>query len=395
MRRTGDRRGRAARHAAAMLCSLAFGAMSPAFALNGTGVRTADPLTWPVPTPAEAAAREQAGEAFVRDLVAALRARPEPRFQLAAAVLLVQSTRDGRAEGEALFARIRAGSDDPAVLHVAAGRCPFEATVCDADGALDALLARDPRDAEAIFRALDRAQRRGDTDGFDTWLAMLPAARFGEGGMLAANRAWTEVYALLRDDPRLPMIAGSLAVDARPLPPDLAIGVAALGRALAVPFVGRDALSSGCVAALEAPALVHRLQDCRRAAVWLREHGETRSDPYVGIRLGWRLAIDDTERADLERQWREHQWLGRGTSLDGTPAQPPGGLEGWRRQAVRYHVLLLEQPSESAALAIFRAEHGIGETPPADYRPTYTLAELDALRTAAQHHPAGSHAPPR
>lgn len=352
-------------------------------------------MTWPVPTPAEAAAREQAGAAFTRDLIAVLRARPEPRFQLAAAVLLVNGTRDGRAEGEALFARIRPGSDDPVVLHLAANGCPFDAATCDADGALDALLARDPRDAEAIFLALDRAQRRGDAAGFDTGLATLPTARFGEGGMLAANRAWTEAYALLRDDPRLPMIAGSLAVDARPLPPDLAIGVAALGRALAVPFVGRDALSSGCAAALEDPALAQRLHDCRRVAAWLRAQGATRSDQYVGIRLGWRLAIDDTGRADLERQWRDHQWRGRGTSLDGTPAQHPDGLEGWRRQAVRYHVLLREQPSESAALAIFRAEHGIGETPPADYHPTYTLAELDALRTAARRHPAGSHAPPR
>jgi len=366
-----------------MLCSLAFGAVSPAFAGNGTGVRTADPLTWPVPTPAEAAARARAGDAFTADLVAALLARSEPRLQLAAAVLMT-SLPDRQAEAQTLFARIRRDSDDPVVLHVAANKCPFDAATCDADGAIDALRARDPRDAEAIFLALDRAKRQGDSAAFDPLLDALADAEFRHGHLLAAYRWWSEVFGLMGDDPRLPMIGGSLAVDARPLTPEIAIGVAALGRAWAVPFVGRGALREGCAAALADPARSGRRSTCRAVAARLREQGPTRGDQIVGYRLGWAMASDDAERARLELDWRRREWQARAADIDTVPpAQHPGGLAGWRASTARYFALLHQQPTESAAMAIHRAEVGAPSEPPPDYRPTYTLAE-HAVRAATQ-----------
>lgn len=338
--------------------------------------RPADPMTWPVPTPAEAAAREAAGEAFTRDLVAMLRARPEPRFQLAAAVLLVDGTRDGRAEGEALFARIRAGSDDPVLLHLAANGCRFDAATCDADGALDALLARHPRDAEAIFLALDRAKRRGDAPAFDPLLQALSEAEFSHGHVWSWYRWWTEVFGLKADDPRLPMIAGSLAVDARPLPAEIAIGSAAFGRAMAVPWVGRGTLREGCTAALADPALAARLPTCRAIAAWLRDRGPSGSDQFAGFRLGWIVAVDDAERTRLEQEWRRREWRARMTAYEGVPAQHPDGLAGWRRDEARLFALLLKHDTEAAARAAFLIALGLPLEPPADYRPMRLLAEL-------------------
>ena len=358
------------------LGAIATGLLSIAAAAGAATDRRGDPMTWPVPTPAEAAAREAAGEAFTRDLVAALRARPEPRFQLAAAVLLVDGTRDGRAEGEALFARIRAGSDDPLVLHFAANGCRFDAATCDADGALDALLARDPRDAEAIFLALDRVKRRGDTAAFDPLLQALLQAEFSHGHIWSWHRWWTEAFGLMADDPRLPMIAGSLAVDARPLPAEIAIGSAAFGRAMAVPFVGRGTLREGCTAALADPALAARLPTCRKVAAWLRDRGPSGSDQFAGFRLGWVVAVDDAERARLEQDWRRREWRARMTAHEGDPAQHPDGLAGWRRDVARHLALQLEHDTEAAARAAFLSELGLPLEPPADYRPTQSLAEL-------------------
>jgi hypothetical protein len=374
--RPPDRRDRASRRVAALLCSVMLCAGSAAFAADRTPPRPADPMTWPVPTPAEAAAREAAGEAFTRDLVAKLRARPEPRFQLAAAVLLVDGTRDGRAEGEALFARIRAGNNDPLVLHFAANGCRFDAATCDADGALDALLARDPRDAEAIFLALDRAKRRGDAAAFDPLLQALSGAEFSHGHIWSWYRWWTEVFGLMGDDPRVPMLGGSAAVDARPLPAEIAIGSAAFGRAMAVPFVGRGTLRDGCTAALAEPAFAARLPPCRKVAAWLRDRGPSGSDQFAGFRLGWVVAVDDAERARLEQDWRRREWRARMTAHEGVPAQHPDGLAGWRRDVARLFALLLTHDTEAAARAAFLAELGLPLEPPADYRSMQRLAEL-------------------
>jgi hypothetical protein len=371
-----DRRGRASRRVAALLCGAMLCAGSASFAADRATPRPADPTTWPVPTPAEAAAREQAGAAFTRDLIAMLRARPEPRLQLAAAVLLVDGTRDGRAEGGALFVRIRAGTDDPVVLHFAANGCRFDAATCDADGALDTLLARDPRDAEAIFLALDRAKRRGDAAAFEPLLQALSQAEFSHGHLLAWYRWWTEVFGLMADDPRLPMIAGSLAVDARPLPAEIAIGSAAMGRAMAVPFVGRGTLREGCTAALTDPSLAGRLPTCRAVAAWLRDRGPTGTDQFAGFRLGWIVAVDDAERTRLEQDWRRREWRARMTAHEGVPAQHPDGLAGWRRDVARLSALWLEHDTEAAARAAFLAERGLPLEPPADYRPTQWLAEM-------------------
>ena len=305
-----------------------------------------------------------------------MRTRPEPRFQLAAAVLLVGATRDGRAEGEALFARLRPGSDDPIVLHLAASKCPFDAATCDADGALDALRARDPRDAEAIFLALDRAQREGDAAAFDPLLQALAEAHFRHGHLLSWNRWWTDVFGLMADDPRLPMIAGSLAVDARPLPPEIAVGFAALGRAMAMPFVGRGTLHDGCTAALADPALAARLPTCRSVAAWLRDRGPSGGDRFAGFRLGWIAAVDDAERMRLEQDWRRREWRARMTAHEGVPEQHPDGLAGWRRDMARHIALLLKHDTEAAARTAFLTELGLPLEPPADYRPTRLLVEM-------------------
>jgi hypothetical protein len=369
-----NRRG--AGRAANIFGVIAAGLLSIAAAAGAATDRRGDPMTWPVPTPAEAAARASAGEAFTRDLVAVLRARPEPRFQLAAAVLLADGTRDGRAEGEALFARIRADSADPVVLHHAANGCRFDAARCDADGALDALLARDPRDAEAIFLALDRAKRDGDAAAFDPLLQALTEAEFSHGHILSWHRWWTEVFRLMADDPRLPMIAGSLAVDARPLPAEIAIGSAAFGRAMAVPFVGRGTLREGCTEALADPALAARLPTCRAVAAWLRERGPSGSDQFAGFRLGWAVAVDDAERTRLEQDWRRREWRARMTAHEGDPAQHPDGLAGWRRDVARHFALWREHDTEAAARRAFLVELGLPLEPPADYRPMGPLAEL-------------------
>jgi|GEM_PF-2920367 len=83
----------------------------------------------------------------------------DPRQQLVTAMLLSMPQADNASankkaataarlpEAQAIFARVRAGSDDPWVLWVAGTDCRVGALLCDRDAAIDSLLRIEPENA--------------------------------------------------------------------------------------------------------------------------------------------------------------------------------------------------------------------------------------------------------
>jgi hypothetical protein len=169
------------------------------------------------PAAAGTAAQDAQDEADWRALQAELArripVREDARQQLVSAMLLAWPiANDAPAalkaaaaarmpEAEAIFARVRTGTDDPWVLWIAATDCRFGAALCDPDGAIDDLLRIEPDNAAVWLLALDRAHRRHDEDAQLAALQGMAASTRYDQYDITAIRAWTEASAAL---PELP-----------------------------------------------------------------------------------------------------------------------------------------------------------------------------------------------
>jgi hypothetical protein len=342
---------------------------------------------------AELGVQKQLRKEFNLALSQRLESSPEPRMQLAVAILSADpaawnATADERSaperrgsDAQARFLAVRQGSRDPLVLRFAAGSCRFDAVVCDADGAIAQLLRDEPRNVENLFLALARADDRDDASEVARLVGMLAQADHADGGYREAFRWWTDIYRLRADDPRLRAAAGYSAEQARSVTPALAIGTLALGHALAAPVLGRGVLQRECHVDSTTAAAASRLAECRQIGQLLREVGAIQIDRRAGYLISWRVAPDDAERSALEADWRRHEW-----TMSGVPQRAYDndidGVAGALFSEV-FLASLYDGPSETAAMAAGRRAANLPLDPPADYQPTRTLAEIVALRQQA------------
>lgn len=341
--------------------------------------------------------------ALQADLARHIQVRGDARQQLVAAMLLAWPiANDAPAphkaaaaarmpEAEAIFARVRAGTDDPWVLWIAATDCRFGAALCDRDGAIDDLLRIEPHNAAVWLLALDRAQRRDDKDAQLAALEGMAASSRYDQYYITAIRAWTDGFV---DLPQLPeferMVARTMtedpaaALDAESL--RALAGLHGLFAAVAFGFPPFAPLTNACIP--EEIASDAWREACRAAAQVLVA-SDTLVSMSVGCSVAYRFAADDTERSALEQRRLEMDWLMDSVgqlAFDGFDAE--GALDIDEANAVVHR--WGEATSELALFQALMREQGIPLAPPPGYRARgMTLAEREADRQARLAAPAG------
>ena len=355
------------------------------------------------PRAAELAAPDRhAGErqwlAVSGELAQHLRIRDDPRQQVAAALLLASpASRDlpadleviaaaRKTEAAAIFARARAGTDDPWILWLAAVGCPFEESLCDPDGALRALQRIDGRNAAPWIVSLHRAniaeagaevrtalQGMAASDRFDTY----------EG---VGIRTWTDAFMSLPSLPTWGLAAAMTADGDQPIAPlsadqQRAVALAG-GLSMAFVYITPPLGGFAEVCVPEKASDEVRQQACRAAAQVLvdSEHLLAR---VVGLPVAYRFAADDPPaQARLEALRREQGWLTElfvTLELDGFDADGRPDLG----EAETMHAAWRDRKSELAMVRDLLRQNGLSPVPPDDYRaPGMTLAEREADRLA-------------
>jgi hypothetical protein len=244
----------------------------------------------------EHARAQPSDESIVRSTLGReLLAQADPSSRLAGTLLLADAADPGAPLGadflraEDVFAALRAGSRDPEVLWVAATRCPFAPTVCDAEGAVAQLVAVAPDDgAHQALAALAAIDAR-DTN----------ALRRALDGMAAARRFDLRahgVFATLLDalerrplDPRWTRLAAErLGVEPANVDPELARLVTASELGFATGFPPLGALADWCVSPAARAAGLRA--NCARAMNALARRAGTVHEARIGHVASVRLS---------------------------------------------------------------------------------------------------------
>lgn len=327
------------------------------------------------------------------ELARHLQARGDARQQLVAAMLLGQPVaKDAsakvkavaaaqRPEAEAIFARVRAGTDDPWVLWMAATDCPFGEALCDRDGAIDALLRIEPDNAAVWLLALQRAHRRNDGDAVLSALQGMASSTRYDQYYVAGVRVFTDAFEAL------PELAGFERWvrgfgSFRDAVPD-----ADEWRAMArmAGFNMAFAYSVPPIAAVAERCIPEAVEDeafreaCRGAAQALVE-SDTLVSISVGLSVAFRLASDDAQRRALEQRRLEKDWLIDSIQLLGFDGFDQAGAidPGEVGELIdRLHTT----GSEVAMFQSLLRDRGMPLQPPDDYRGNgMDLAEREADR---------------
>jgi hypothetical protein len=250
---------------------------------------------------------------------------------------------------------VRAGTDDPWVLWMAATACPFTPSVCDAEGARAGLRAHDSGNGAAWLVAALAARDAGDDAALAQALAGIgAAARFD----LRSQSLVHPIHAALRprsNDARWRAWAAEL------LQADLARvdgGLAALvlsaefGLSMVFPEVGR--LAGWCISPAARAAGQRRA--CERAMAAMASNASTVLEARIGHAAAAQLSGDRRRRAAYARGYESLSWLA--VAARGAPAREP--------EAVRAELLrLLVAPTELAWLRANVEARGLRELPPA------------------------------
>ena len=332
------------------------------------------------------------------ELAQHLVAREDPRQQLAAALLLAQSPpKDApadikrvaavrKAEAEVIFARVRAGTDDPWILWIAAGSCPFEASLCDSEAALEALQRIDGDNAAVWMVTLHRAHIDGRrADALAALQAMAASSRFDTYDR-EGIRTWTDAFASLPSVSTW-RLAATMATDGggevRALRVEQERAVAAMGGiSLAFAYNMPPITGLSTVCAPEQAADAEWQQACRGAAQVMIDSGHLLAR-MLGFPVAYRLAADDpAAQAHYEALRREQAWIMDSfltLELDGFDAE-------LRPDPAEAETMLAAMRDRESELAMYRdllQAHGLPLEPPADYRASgETLAEREADRQA-------------
>ena len=363
-----------------------------------------------MPAAAEMTAQEAQDAADWRALQAELgrhiQVRGDARQQLVAAMLLAWPIADDAPaahkaaaaarmpEAQAIFARVRAGTDDPWLLWIAATDCRFGAAICDRDGAIDDLLRIEPHNAAVWLLALDRAQRRHDKDAQLAALEGMAASTRYDQYYITAIRAWTDAFV---DLPQLPdferLVARTMtndpaaALDAESL--RALAGLHGLAAAAAFGFPPFAALTKAC---MPEEITSEAWRDACRGAAQVLVASDTMVSLGLGLPVAYRFAADDAERSTLEQRRLEKDWLKESMvllSLDGFDAEGVLDIDEANEVVRRWR----EGGSELRLLHALMHEHSMPLTPPPDYRARgMTLAEREADRRARLAAPAGREA---
>jgi hypothetical protein len=358
-------------------------------------------------TPAAAVAADDESDAHAdqrkwlevsAELARHLMAREDPSQQLAAAFLLAHSPpKDApaditavaaarRAEAAAIFARVRAGTDDPWILWLAAGSCPFDASPCDSDAALDALQRIDGDNAAVWLVTLDRARTDGRrADALAALQAMAASSRFDTYDREGV-RTWTDAFASLPSVSTW-RLAGTMAAEgtgeARALSAEQERAVAALGGlSLAFAYNMPPITGFATACAPEQAASAEWQQACRGAAQVMIDSGHLLAR-MLGFPVAYRLAADDpAAQARYEVLRREQARI-----IDSFLTLQLDGFDAdLRPDPAEAEVLLAAMRDRESELAMYRdllQQHGLPLEPPASYQaPGETLAEREAQRQA-------------
>jgi hypothetical protein len=341
--------------------------------------------------------------ALQAELARHIQVRGDARQQLVAAMLLAWPVaNDAPAahkaaaaarlpEAEAIFARVRASTDDPWVLWIGATDCRFGAALCDRDGAIDDLQRIEPDNAAVWLLALDRAHRRDDKDAQLAALEGMAASTRYDQYYIIAMRAWTEANAAL---PELPgfnrLVARTMTEDPAAALDDESLraltGLYGVGAAMALGFPPFAPFTNACIP--EEIAGNAWREACRGAAQVLVA-SDTVVSLGIGLSVAYRFAADDTERSALSQRRLEMDWLMDSVGelgFDGFDAE--GALDIDEANAVvrRWR----EATSELGLFQALMREQGIPLAPPPGYHARgMTLAEREADRQARLAAPAG------
>jgi len=357
------------------------------------------------PAAADAADVQGAADwrALQADLARHLQVRGDARQQLVAAMLLAWPVADDAPlvhqdaaaarlpEAQAIFARVRASTDDPWVLWIAATDCRFGDALCDRDGAIDALLRIEPDNAAVWLLALDRAVRDADRDAQLMALQGIAGSARYDQHFLTALRAWTDASAAWPEVPGFErLVAREMTED-----PDAVLdgdslralaGLYGLGAAMAFGFPRFSALTDLC---LPEQIVGDDWRDACRGAAQVLVASDTTISISVGLSVAYRLATDDDARRALEQRRRQHNWMIGSIALlgfDGFDAEGVLDVDEAGAMIRRWR----EATSELALIQTLMREGGLPLVPPADYRaPGLTLAEREADRQARLSTPAG------
>jgi hypothetical protein len=368
-------------------------AFAVAFAVSITPVRAVAADADPDPHADQRKWLEVSGE-----LAQHLVAREEPSQQLAAALLLAQpQPKDAppdikaivtarKTEAAAIFARVRAGTDDPWILWIAVVSCPFEASLCDSVGALDALQRIDGGNAAVWIVTLHRAHVDGRrADALTALQGMAASSRF-DTYERRSIRAWTDAFATLPSVSTW-RLAAAMAADGagevRALSVEQERAVAAMGGiALAFAYNMPPVMGFSAACAPEQASDAEWQQACRGAAQVMIDSGHLLAR-MLGFPVAYRLAADDpAAQARYEALRREQAWIMDSyltLQLDGFDAD-------MRPDPAEAETMLAAMRDRESELAMYRdllQSHGLPLEPPVDYRASgETLAEREADRQA-------------
>jgi hypothetical protein len=339
------------------------------------------------------AAVEAAWQTLQIELARNLQVRGDVRQQLVAAMLLGRPVAEDasatirtaaaahRSEAEAIFARVRAGTDDPWVLWMSATNCFFGEALCDRAGAIEALLRIESENAAVWMLALDRAHRGNDGSAALAALQGMAASTRYDQHYVSGIRAWTDAFEAL------PTIEGfeswaRKAASFRDAAPDAdelraTATMAGFSMALAYGFPPVAALAERCI---PEAVDVEALREACRGAAQVLVKSDTLVSISVGLPVAFRFAADDAERRALEQGRLEKDWLMDSFNLlgfdgfDEAGAIDPGEISQ----------LVDRVRTTGSELAMFQSmlrEHGMPLQPPDDYRGNgMDLAEREADR---------------
>jgi hypothetical protein len=344
------------------------------------------------PDPQEAEA-EAAWQALQIELARHLQVRGDARQQLVAAMLLGQPVaRDASTtikaaaaahalEAQAVFARVRAGTDDPWVLWMVATSCFFGDALCDRAGAIEALLRIESDNAAVWMLALDRAHRANDRGAVLAALQGMAASTRYDQHYVSGIRAWTDAF------DALPAIEGferwaRKAASFRDAAPDAdelraAATLAGFNMALAYGFPPFSALAERCIPeAMD----VEGLREACRGAARVLVTSDTLVSIAVGLPVAFRFAADDAERRALEQRRLERDWLTESVHLLGHDGfDEAGAIDAG--EVSRLVDRLRTAGSEIAMFQSLLRDHGMPLQPPDDYRGNgMDLAQREAER---------------
>lgn len=314
-----------------------------------------------------------------RELTRMIAASPDPRQRLLAAYRLASrfdetpfDPRDpDQADARALFAGVRVGSSDPWVLWMVGNQCPFDAGLCDRDGALRQLTELQPDNAAAWLPVLNQAATRGDAAGVDEALARMAGASAWVDYYPETVRVLLAAFESLASNPRgLRLLIGApdpgaAAQDGRG---EVAATVGALGIALAFAIPAFSPLGEACKGeALDTRA---RRTDCRAVTRHLMASNTTIGQ-RVGAGFARRLAQDDAERAEIalfERRldWQIQAQMTAFRALETLDGRAPTDAD--LRLLRTWTAALRTTASEPEATAAVLAALNLPLDPPASYR---------------------------